>query len=951
MQNTDDGKEREMVLIIAEKPSLARNIAAGIGQMQKKNGYLEGEGYLITWVFGHLFSLADIETYSPAPEGTRGWTMQNLPCFPKEYQYELRKGDRHVAEQFRLIASLCNRPDVERIVNAGDADREGEIIVRTCVRKALKSPKPFYRLWLPDQTPRTVAAALAEMQEESAYDALANEGYARTFIDWLYGVNLTRYATLMSGQLLRVGRVIVPIVKAIYDRDLSIRNFTPSYYYAIVSKTGEEDAPVVLTSKHEFPIERREEAEALCARYNGLTAVVTDRTSKEDRLPPGKLYSLSTLQNVLGKKYKMSMKDSLDAVQELYERGYLTYPRTNSEYLATAEKGKVRQILSTISEMGYPVRFRDSKYIFDDSKIESHSALTPTYKIPGKNDLDEKLRRVYSTVFRRFVAVFCSEECLVERSELTITLGDDVEVFTLKGTVMKSPGWTKYDDYTKKDKFLPPLNVGDVVETAFAPVEKETTPPRHYTIETLNQYLKNPFREELRESANAEENEERDDTEDYRAIFEGLELGTEATRTGIIDHARTSAYIALNKDVYTILPDGEFLIETLAALGIRMDKYKTSELGRALKKVYHGEWTVRKSVELAEDEIREIFAAAPSITAQRGDIGTEGETMGDCPVCSSPVVRTSQAYECSNPDCSFRLRLTVCKKTMTRSILEQLLKNGRTEPLSGFISKNHKRFTSSLIVKDGKVVFDMDDEEDTAVEGVSCPVCGKTVLRTRFRYACKGKKCPFSVGRIICERPITEEELRALCATGATPVLSGFRSKSGKTFDAALILKDKKTEIGIPDRTGALPPHDTPVEKPRRARGKSTDATPGKVRGKKPTTDEETAAPARTKGKGKTAPVAHTADAAPLCPYCGQKVVRGRENWGCLGYREGCTLRIPFVLDGHRITEAELNALLKGGRTEEITDFISSTGIPYAARIGMKDRRAVVFSARRLDGQ
>ena len=227
-----------MILIIAEKPSLGRNIAAGLGEFKKRDGYLEGESCIITWAFGHLFSLADIEHYT-GKSSTR-WTLSDLPCFPEKFEFELRKTDDKskvdygVKKQFGIIETLCNRDDVDTIVNAGDADREGEIIVRLCVEKALKQRKSLKRLWLPDQTPETVRKALLEMKDESEYDNLAGEGLARTYIDWLYGVNLTRYATIKSGKLLRVGRVIIPIVKAIYDRDMAIKNFVPTTYYGII---------------------------------------------------------------------------------------------------------------------------------------------------------------------------------------------------------------------------------------------------------------------------------------------------------------------------------------------------------------------------------------------------------------------------------------------------------------------------------------------------------------------------------------------------------------------------------------------------------------------------------------------------------------------------------------------------------------------------------------------
>ena len=718
-----------MVLIIAEKPSLARNIAAGIGEVRaKRDGYLECDGFLISWAFGHLFSLCDIEEYSPSPDGSNRWTMKNLPCFPREFKFDLKKDankrvDSGVLKQFRIIESLCNREDVDTIVNAGDADREGEIIVRICVNKALHTQKRFMRLWLPDQTPQTVAKALSEMKEETEYESLANEGYARTYIDWLYGVNLTRYATLKTGKLLRVGRVIIPIVKAIYDRDMSIRNFKPDKYYAIYSEAETNGEKVELLSKQKFTKNEQEKAKALCDRYNATGAYVKSKKTKKDKLSAGKLYSLSKLQNVLGKKYKMSMADSLETVQKLYEEGYLTYPRTNSEYLATAEKDKIRQILENVKKQGYPVAFKDGKNIFDDSKIESHSALTPTYKIPDKSKLSEREMQVYSTVFRRFVAVFCAEECIVEKSELVVSVGE-LEDFSLKGTVILQPGWTKYDDREAKDKFLPALNKGDKVEIDFKPVEKETSAPRHYTIETLNNYLKNPFREEKAALADSEDTPENDD-EDYKAIFDGLELGTEATRTGIIDNAKKSGYIQLKKDVYTILPDGEFLIEALGRMKISMDKYKTSEMGRALKKVYKGAIAVSDSVALAEKEISEVFEASRAVLPPEEDTNTGcvGDSVGKCPLCGGDIRRTTFGYGCGEyktKGCRFSVKEYICGRAISVSNMKMLLENGKTSVIKGFVSpKSGRSFDAALKLDGNSVKFDFESSPPKRAENRS----------------------------------------------------------------------------------------------------------------------------------------------------------------------------------------------------------------------------------------
>lgn len=698
-----------MILIIAEKPSLARNIVSAIGNMKRNDGYYSNDEYYVSWAFGHLFTLADIEDYEENVTDYK-WKMDNLPCFPEKFKFNLKKDakkeiDAGILKQFNIISNLINAENVTEIVNAGDADREGEVIVRLVIENAIKTEKKLTRLWLPDQTSETIIGGLKELKLESEYDNLANEGFARTYIDWLYGVNLTRYATLKTGTLLRVGRVIIPIVKAIYDRDMAIRNFTPEIYYGIWSNEKTNGETIELNSKEKFSKEDKVQSLNLCEKYNKSEAIVTNKKVKKDILNPPKLYSLTKLQNYLGKKYKMPMDKSLDIVQKLYENGYLTYPRTNSEYLAVAEKDKIKKILSNISNIGYPVKFKDKKTIFDDSKIESHSALTPTYKIPEKSKLTEEEYLVYQTVFKRFVAVFCATDCEVEKTEIKIKVGE-YEEFNLKGTIILTAGWTKFDEASTKDKILPNLNIGDKININFVPKEKETTPPKHYTIETLNNYLKNPFKEDKRELEERQENEE-DDTEDYKAIFEGLELGTEATRTGIIDNAKKSEYIALKKDVYTILPAGEYLIESLLQMDISMDKYKTSELGQALKKVYRKEITVDDSVKLACDEILEVFKKKNLSVEKDKDTGFYGDIIGNCPLCGNDVIKNRYAYGCKNyTECKFKINTRICNRTISKSNAELLLKNGETSKIEGFVSKNGKSFDAKLKLDKDKVVFD-----------------------------------------------------------------------------------------------------------------------------------------------------------------------------------------------------------------------------------------------------
>ena len=700
-----------MILIIAEKPSLARNIVAGIGTMKKIDGYFENEEYIVTWAFGHLFTLYDIEDYSEKKCENPKWNLDNIPCYPETFKFSLKKDkskqiDKGILKQFNIIKSLCNREDVVQIVNAGDSDREGEIIVRLCIENALNSEKKLTRLWLPDQTPETVKQGLLEMKDEIEYNNLANEGFARTYIDWLYGVNLTRFATLKTGTLLRVGRVIVPIVKAIYDRDKAIKNFVPDIYYGISSEEKTKDEVVELNSKEKFDKNDIKKAINLCEKYNNEKAIVTNKSVKKDTLQPGKLYSLTKLQNYLGKKYKMPMDKSLSIVQKLYEEGYLTYPRTNSEYLATNEKDKIKKIIENISKLNYPIKFKDKKTIFDDSKIESHSALTPTYKLPNLNNLTDDEKIVYKSVLNRFVAVFCSEECKIEKTEIKIKVGD-LEEFVLKGNVIIEAGWTKYDEYSKNDKILPNLNINDEVNIKFEPKEKKKTPPKHYTIETLNNYLKNPFKED--KAKLDEEND--DDTEDYKAIFEGLELGTEATRTGIIENAINSKYIELKKDVYYILPGGEYLIDSLMQMNINMDKYKTSTLGQGLKKVYRGEITINDVVDLTKKEINEVFDKRNNCGLNT-DTGFFNDVIGTCPICGKNVVKTRFNYGCTGyrEGCNFKINFVICKRVISKNMAIDLLKNKKTFKINGFISKDGKPFSGVLVLdNEGKINFDFNN--------------------------------------------------------------------------------------------------------------------------------------------------------------------------------------------------------------------------------------------------
>lgn len=694
-------------LIIAEKPDLGRNIAKAIGstgeKMKTEAGYLESENYIVTYAFGHLMRLLDIEEYDEnySPDSKTKWTMDNLPFIPDEFLLGLRKDpktkrtDEGIKKQFNIIKKLVRRNDVSCIFNAGDAGREGEIIVRL-ILDAIGNTKPVKRLWMPDQTADTILAEIKAERDDADYDNLADEGMARMYVDWVYGINLTRFLSLKTKQLLRVGRVLIPIVKAIYDRDNEINNFKPEDYFIIESITDEGGIPLVLTSATTY--QTAEEAEKAAQKYNAQTTTVTSKKTERKTIGAGKLYSLSKLQGVLADKYKMQLNESMGIIQQLYEKGFVTYPRTNTEYLSTNEQDKIKDIINRLKDKGNDITFKDNKSIFDDKKVEEHSALTPTLKIPEESSLSEKESKVYHTILNRFLAVFAAEACEVDRTTMVFSVGD-LEDITVKGDIYITQGWKKFEDVKTEDKTLPNLNQGDVVKTAFHETKKQTQPPRPYTVKTLLTYLENPFKTEKKEN----------DDDEYKALFDGLEIGTVASRTNIILNAIQSNYISCEKNTYHILPDGIYLIDSLDKLQIDMSKNKTVELSKALKSVYKEEISVENCLEKVADEMHEIFdkgkqielASNPNYKGQ----AREMKVIGKCPICGKDVVEGTKGYGClgykDNPPCKF----TIWKENsyfnaiglkLTKKIAADLIKNKKTTPQT-LVSKRTGREYKAII--------------------------------------------------------------------------------------------------------------------------------------------------------------------------------------------------------------------------------------------------------------
>ena len=614
-------------LIIAEKPSLARNIASALNVRVSKEGYMENEKYIVSWTFGHLFKLRDVDGYVGEK---RKWSEVKLPFFPEKFEFDL-KNDLGIKKQYKILKNLINSKEVDEILNAGDADREGQIIVDIIIN-AIKTDKKIKRLWLPEQTEETIRKAINNLEDNFKYRNLHNEGLARTYMDWLMGINLTRYISLKANTLFPVGRVLIPAIKYIYDRDLTIKNFIPKKYFTVEGETMCNGTLLKLICDKKYNLLELEKAKSYSYELNRNKGIVKDITEKEIILNPPKLFSLSKLQSKLSKENKISFAKSLETIQKLYEKGFITYPRTNTEYLAEEEKDKVRELIKLYSN--YELEFKDSKKIFDSSKIESHSAVMPTLKIPDMNSLNLEEKIIFETIRNRFISNFLKEQTIINQTEIKIAVGN--EIFNLKGKSVKQEGFLKYENQ-KIDNKLPYFEINQEIDVDFKVADKLTIPPKKVTEENLSNYLKNPFRKEKNQ-----ENE--DDTQEYREIMKGVEIGTEATRTGIIEKAKKYRYITSEKQNFSITEKGIKLIELLDLLHINLYAEKTVEFSMLQKDIYNNRKNISDIIEKTKSELQNIINQ--DIEVEKFE--KEMEVIGKCPKCNSNIYENSKSYYCSN---------------------------------------------------------------------------------------------------------------------------------------------------------------------------------------------------------------------------------------------------------------------------------------------------------------
>ena len=706
-----------MKLILAEKPSVAKTIASFLGAKTRRNGYFEGNGYLITYAVGHLVSLYDMKDYDK-DKYSGSWKFENFPFIPQDkFKFKI---DDSKKDQFNVVNSLIHRDDVEYIINATDNDREGELISFLIFLMA-KNKKPVKRILVNEWTPQDITKGLENLKDDVEMRNLQAAGYTRLITDWLIGINFTSIATLKygNGKLLNIGRVILPTVKLVYDRDMEIKNFIPKTYFEIEGsfkcKNGKYKGKLIKNKNSKFDTE--EEVKEIIDNINSTEGTITDKKVTTSKEYAPKLFSLTSLQGYITSKYSHFTSDKvLSVCQSLYEGkgkgGYITYPRTDSIYLEESLVGKTADTLERLKK-GLPyedkIKFTKTKRVFDSSKVDSHSAITPTYIVPTNLSPDETI--VYNAIKDRFIANFMPP-AEYENTEIKTTV--DKNTFITKGKVLKVKGYLEVYNKEEKDDLLPMINKDEVVEVIeIKPLSKQTTPPKSYTEDTLLKAMKN-----------CGKNVPDDDT----TVLSGYSIGTSATRADVLKKISQVGYVGKKGKSYFITDLGKNLVEIFPVKEL-FDVDYTGKLEKSLSDIQKGQFTRKEylnnimtfifnNVELIKrDTPKNIstetysynpktkkFSKESSIKSKSStskENKANNESLGKCPICQNDVVEIEKGFICKNyNECKFGIWkndkfLEYYKKKPNKTMVKSILKNGSAK-VKSLTSKPGKKFDATL---------------------------------------------------------------------------------------------------------------------------------------------------------------------------------------------------------------------------------------------------------------
>ena len=685
-----------MILVIAEKPSVAQTIAAALGAKEKRDGYIEGSGYLISWCVGHLVQLAEAAAYG---EQYKKWSYDSLPILPQEWKYTV---DPDKGKQFATLKELMHRADVSEVVNACDAGREGELIFRFVYNQA-GCKKPMRRLWISSMEDAAIKAGFASLKNGRDYDPLFASALCRAKADWLIGINATRLFSCLYHKTLNVGRVQTPTLKMLVDRDAAITSFKKEKYYVVrLSLGGTEAASAKICAA--------EEAKELKAACEAAQAVCVSVVKEKKTAAPPKLFDLTSLQREANRIFGYTAKQTLDLAQNLYEKRLLTYPRTDSTFL-TDDMGNtaadVIELLCGKLPFMAGVDFTpEVAKVLNSKKVSDHHAIIPTMEL-AKTDLatlPESEKNILTLAGARLLFATAEPHIFEAVTAVFSCAGAD---FTARGKTVLSDGWKELErryratlkqkpdaeDVENADVTLPELTEGQSFESPAAKVtEHDTTPPKPHNEASLLSAM------------------ERAGNEDTDPDAERRGLGTPATRAAVIEKLVNGGFVERKGKQLIPTKDGNNLVcilpDTLTSPKL------TAAWENNLTQIAKGAADPDKFLSGIEAMARELVEAYPFLSdADKERFKEEKPEIGKCPRCGSPVYEGKKNYYCSNRDCTFTMwkndRFFEERKiTFSAKIAAALLKSGKANVKKLYSPKTGKTYDGTIVLADtgGKYV-------------------------------------------------------------------------------------------------------------------------------------------------------------------------------------------------------------------------------------------------------
>ena len=684
-------------LVIAEKPSVAKSLAAVLGAANRRDGYLEGNGWLVSWCLGHLAGLADAATYNP---DYAKWRYDDLPILPESWRFTIAKDKR---DQFDVLRTLLRREDVTEVVNACDAGREGELIFRTVYCLA-GCQKPMKRLWISSMEDSAIREGFAHLRPGADYDGLHQAALCRAKADWLVGINATRLFSVLYHRTLNIGRVMSPTLALIVQREAEIDAFKPVPFYSVAL-----DLPGFTAASARM--DKKADAEQLKNACQGGTVTVKQVERRDKSEKPPALYDLTTLQRDANRLLGYTAQQTLDYLQNLYEKKLCTYPRTDSRYL-TSDMAEGLPVLVNLVANAMPFRKGiaiscDAAAVINDKKVTDHHAIIPTRNIQEADlsALPVGERAVLELVALRLLCAVAEPHTYAETAVMVECAGAE---FSAKGRTVKQPGWRALDaayraglknaepDKETEDKALPDggrlpeLAEGQSLPVAGAAVkEGKTTPPKHYTEDTLLSAMETAGKDEMPEDA------------------ERKGLGTPATRAGILEKLVSTGFLERKKSKKQVqlLPSHD-AVSLITVLPEQLQSpLLTAEWEYRLGEIERGELAPEDFMSGISAMLQELVGTYQVIKGTEYLFTPPREVVGKCPRCGGEVAEMQKGFFCQDKSCNFAIWKNskwwaMKRKQPTKAIVTALLKDGRARVTGLYSEKSGKTYDATVVLDD-----------------------------------------------------------------------------------------------------------------------------------------------------------------------------------------------------------------------------------------------------------